>query len=105
MVNAPVITPVATQTFLDPITEKAVRWEALNTFNPAAVVKDGKIYVLYRAEDDSGPMRIGMHTSRLGIAWSDDGIHFNRGTEPVFSLPMMSKVAASGQAELRIPVL
>ena len=31
-----------------------VRWQATHTFNPAAVVKDGKVYVLYRAEDDSG---------------------------------------------------
>src|SRR6202035_4447548 len=40
--------------------------------------------VLYRAEDDSGTMQIGMHTSRLGLAESADGIHFTRRGDPVF---------------------
>ena len=61
-----------------------MHWEALHTFNPAAIVRDGKVYVLYRAEDDSGTMQIGMHTSRLGLAESEDGIHFTRTGEPVF---------------------
>ena len=39
--------------------------------------------VLYRAEDDTGEMRIGLHTSRLGLAESADGIHFTRRPEPV----------------------
>jgi predicted GH43/DUF377 family glycosyl hydrolase len=39
--------------------------------------------VLYRAEDDTGEMRIGLHTSRLGLAESEDGIHFRRRAEPV----------------------
>ena len=60
-----------------------VHWEALHTFNPAAIVRGGKIYVLYRAEDDSGEMRIGLHTSRLGLAESDDGLHFHRRSDPV----------------------
>jgi predicted GH43/DUF377 family glycosyl hydrolase len=47
-------------------------------------VRDGKIYVLYRAEDDSGTMEIGMHTSRLGLAVSEDGEHFTREDTPVF---------------------
>ena len=34
--------------------------------------------MLYRAEDDSGAMEIGGHTSRLGLAESKDGIHFTR---------------------------
>jgi beta-1,2-mannosidase len=50
----------------------SVHWEALHTFNPAAILRFGRIYVLYRAEDDRGAMRIGMHTSRLGLAESDD---------------------------------
>jgi predicted GH43/DUF377 family glycosyl hydrolase len=47
------------------------------------VVRNGKVFVLYRAEDDSGEMQIGMHTSRLGLAESDDGIHFTRRPTPV----------------------
>jgi predicted GH43/DUF377 family glycosyl hydrolase len=61
---------------------KPVHWEATHTFNPAAIVKDGKIYVLYRAEDDRGG-GIGGYTSRLGLASSTDGIHFQRNPEPV----------------------
>jgi beta-1,2-mannosidase len=53
----------------------SVHWESSHTFNPAAVVKDGKVWVIYRAEDDSG-QGIGGYTSRLGLASSSDGIHF-----------------------------
>ncbi|HZD46193.1 MAG TPA: glycoside hydrolase family 130 protein [Acidobacteriaceae bacterium] len=80
----PVITARPESVFTDPILDKPVHWEALHTFNPAAVVRDGKIYVLYRAEDDSGTMQIGMHTSRLGLALSEDGLHFTREDTPVF---------------------
>ncbi len=83
-VDKPVITPNKQARFEDPITGKPVRWEALHTFNPAATVRGGKIVVLYRAEDNSGSMQIGMHTSRLGLAESSDGIHFTRQPEPVF---------------------
>ena len=82
-VTAPVIAPDRKSTFRDPMTGKQVNWEALHTFNPAAVVRNGKIYVIYRAEDDTGEMRIGLHTSRLGLAESSDGIHFTRHPEPV----------------------
>jgi predicted GH43/DUF377 family glycosyl hydrolase len=80
----PVIAPRLESTFVDPILKKLVRWEALHTFNPAAIVRDGKVYVLYRAEDDSGAMEIGGHTSRLGLAESKDGISFTRRVDPVF---------------------
>jgi len=80
----PVITPNSASTFPDPILKQPVQWEALHTFNPAAIVRHGKVYVLYRAEDNSGAMAIGGHTSRLGMAESDDGIHFKRMPQPVF---------------------
>lgn len=80
----PVITARPESVFIDPILGKPVHWEALHTFNPGAIVRDGKIYVLYRAEDDSGTMQIGMHTSRLGLAVSEDGLHFQREATPVF---------------------
>ncbi|HEX7158026.1 MAG TPA: glycoside hydrolase family 130 protein, partial [Edaphobacter sp.] len=80
----PVIAPRPESTIMDPEQKVAVRWEALHTFNPAAVVKDGKVYVLYRAEDASGSMSIGGHTSRLGLAESADGVHFTRRADPVF---------------------
>jgi len=60
-----------------------VAWEAYATFNPAAVVKDGKVFLLYRAEDATGTQEIGGHTSRLGLAESSDGLHFTRRETPV----------------------
>lgn len=80
----PVINPRPESKFIDPILKAPVQWEALHTFNPAAIVRKGKIDVLYRAEDNSGAMEIGGHTSRLGLAESADGIHFTRRGEPVF---------------------
>jgi beta-1,2-mannosidase len=80
----PVITPNPQSSFTDPVLNAPVHWESLHTFNPAAIVRNGKVYVLYRAEDNSGTMQIGEHTSRLGLAESDDGIHFTRRAEPVF---------------------
>jgi len=80
----PVIAPRPESTFPDPILKKPVHWEALHTFNPAAIVRDGMVYVLYRAEDDSGDMVIGGQTSRLGLAESKDGVSFVRRADPVF---------------------
>lgn len=80
----PVLAPLPTSTFPDPILKQPVHWEALHTFNPAAVVRDGKVVVLYRAEDDTGEAAIGGHTSRLGLAESTDGVHFTRLPQPVF---------------------
>jgi predicted GH43/DUF377 family glycosyl hydrolase len=80
----PVIAPRLESTFTDPILKQPVHWELLHTFNPAAIVRDGKVYVLYRAEDDSGAIEIGGHTSRLGLAESQDGISFERRADPVF---------------------
>lgn len=79
----PVIRPQAASVFHCPIRKAPVHWETLHTFNPAAVVRDGKVYVIYRAEDDTGEMAIGGHTSRLGLAESADGMHFTRRPAPV----------------------
>jgi len=79
----PVIRPNSDSVFACPMHGSNICWEKLHTFNPAAVVKDGKIYVLYRAEDDTGAMKIGSHTSRGGLATSEDGINFLRQSKPV----------------------
>ena len=83
-VAAPVISPNKSSLFDDPIRHGPVHWESLHTFNPAAIVRDGKIFVLYRAEDDTGAMQIGLHTSRLGLASTSDGVTFTRLPQPVF---------------------
>jgi beta-1,2-mannosidase len=80
---APIISPIKDAIFDGPLSPAPVRWESLHTFNPGAIVRDGKIYMLYRAEDDSGKMKIGGHTSRIGLAVSEDGIHFQRDPKPV----------------------
>lgn len=75
----PVLTP-GIGTFMDPILKKKVAWEEKDVFNPAIVVKDGKIYMLYRAQDKIGHPG---GTSRIGLAESADGYHFTRSSEPV----------------------
>lgn len=79
----PILTPDPNPTFEDPIRDEAVQWQEMATFNPAAVVRDGKVYVLFRAEDMTGEMEIGGHTSRIGLAESEDGLHFTRRPTPV----------------------
>ncbi|MFL5468043.1 MAG: pesticidal protein Cry15Aa, partial [Gemmatimonadaceae bacterium] len=79
----PIIAPGGTATFLSPMTDSLVRWEELATFNPGAVVRNGKVYLLYRAEDATGKREIGFHTSRLGLAESADGLRFTRRPAPV----------------------
>jgi len=54
-----------------------VFWEERNVLNPAAVVKNDTVFMLYRAQDQWG-------TSRIGLAYSTDGLHFNKKTTPVF---------------------
>lgn len=78
----PVITPLPENRFDCPMQKEPIGWEESDTFNPAATVKDGKIYVLYRAEDNSAT-GIGLRTSRIGLAESEDGIHMNRRKTPV----------------------
>jgi predicted GH43/DUF377 family glycosyl hydrolase len=82
-VAAPVISPDNSSLFDDPIRHTTIRWESLHTFNPAAIVRDSRVFVLFRAEDDTGEMKIGLHTSRLGLASSTDGITFTRLSQPV----------------------
>ena len=79
----PILSPSATSSFRSPMGDAEVRWEEFATFNPAAVVRDGKVYLLYRAEDATGASIIGGHTSRLGLAESRDGLRFTRHPAPV----------------------
>ena len=49
----PVIFPNKESVFDCPMRKRPLKWEESDTFNPAAAVKDGKIVVLYRAEDNT----------------------------------------------------
>ncbi|RIA10719.1 putative GH43/DUF377 family glycosyl hydrolase [Flavobacteriaceae bacterium MAR_2010_72] len=73
----PILNPSNQLEFTDPITGNLVKWEERNVLNPTAVVKDGKVYLMYRAQDIYG-------TSRMGMAVSDDGLHFEKMKAPVF---------------------
>ncbi|HLP74059.1 MAG TPA: glycoside hydrolase family 130 protein [Bacteroidales bacterium] len=73
----PIMKPSDELVFTCPVSKKEVHWEGRNVFNPAAVVKDGKVYLLYRAQDND-------MTSRIGLAVSEDGLHFAKQPQPVF---------------------
>ena len=51
-------------------------WESKFVFNPAALIKDGLVQLLYRAQGPDGRSSIGLATSR-------DGVRFTRRSEPV----------------------
>lgn len=88
----PVIAPDTATRFFCPLRREWVAWQEGDTFNPAAAVRDGRVVLLYRAEDRSGE-GIGQRTSRLGCAFSDDGVHFERLPEPVFYPDVDSQTA------------
>jgi predicted GH43/DUF377 family glycosyl hydrolase len=68
--------------FLDPIKHDTVKWQKADVFNPAAIVKGNKVYLLYRSEDNPAAI-LGGRTSRLGLAYSEDGLHFTKYPTPV----------------------
>lgn len=78
----PVISPDTSSKFFCPMQKRAIGWEESETFNPAAIVRNGKIVVLYRAEDNTA-QGIGSRTSRLGYAETTDGFTMVRRSEPV----------------------
>lgn len=53
-------------------------WESASVYNPAAIVADDKVVLLYRAHADD-------IVSHIGMATSDDGYRFDRRPEPVLS--------------------
>lgn len=62
--------------------DPSVPWRAKSVMNPTAITKDGKVYLLVRAEDHSGAGQW-FGTSRIGLAESSDGINFTVRDEPV----------------------
>lgn len=71
----PILSPSGKEKFVCPLQNKTVAWNEKNVLNPAAVVKDGKVYLLFRSQDSA-------MTSRLGLAVSNDGLHFTKMPEP-----------------------
>lgn len=73
----PILSPNAEVVFNCPLNKKPVHWAQRNVLNPTAVVKDSLIHLFFRAQDSLG-------TSRIGMATSADGIHFEWHPRPVF---------------------
>ena len=73
----PILSPSPDLEFVDPITGNSLKWEERNVLNPTAVVRGDTIFLLYRAQDKQG-------TSRIGMAHSLDGLHFEKSKTPVF---------------------
>ena len=72
----PILEPSSDQVFFCPLNKKEIRWEERNVLNPSAVVREDRVYLVYRAQDNQ-------MTSRLGLAISDDGLHFTKEPAPV----------------------
>jgi len=76
----PILSLDTTSKFLCPVRNSIVQWEEKDVFNPAAVVRNDTVFLLFRAEDSIGKFA---GTSRIGIAWSTDGLHFTKHPVPV----------------------
>jgi len=76
----PCLSPSDSLVFNCPILQNEVRWEEKDVFNPASAVKGDTVFLLYRAEDTIGKYN---GTSRIGLAYSLDGYHFEKEEEPV----------------------
>ncbi len=69
-------------TFRCPVSGEVVQWQKADVFNPAAVVRNDTIFLLFRAEDNPEAI-LGGRTSRIGLATSTDGLHFVKYPHPV----------------------
>lgn len=72
-----VLTRFAGNPILEPVPEHP--WESKMVYNAAAIRLDGVTYIVYRAFGDD-------QLSRLGLAWSEDGVHIDgRLPTPIFT--------------------
>ncbi|MDG1572687.1 glycoside hydrolase family 130 protein [Robiginitalea sp. M366] len=78
----PILAPDASYVFDCPMQGREVHWQQADVFNPGAVVRNDTVFLLFRAEDNPDA-RLGERTSRIGLAWSTDGLHFSRYPQPV----------------------
>ena len=76
----PVLAPDPITEFFCPVRKEKLKWEEKDVFNPAAIVRNDTVFLLYRAEDKIGKFA---GTSRIGLAWSIDGLHFTRHPSPI----------------------
>ena len=78
----PVLVADSSYLFFCPIKQEEVKWQKADVFNPAAVVRNDTIFVLFRAEDNPAAI-IGGRTSRIGLAYTTDGTYFEKHELPI----------------------
>lgn len=78
----PLLGADSTKTFFCPVKKTEIKWQRADVFNPAAIVHNGKVFLLTRCEDNPKAI-LGGRTSRIGLASSTDGIHFDYYPTPV----------------------
>lgn len=78
----PIMTADSSYVYTDPITENQVQWQKADVFNPGAVVRNDTVFLFFRAEDNPEAI-LGGRTSRIGLAYSTNGINFNKYPMPV----------------------
>lgn len=87
--------PALTRSLKNPIIEPRTDnpWEAVATFNPAALYLNDQIHLIYRAQGHEG-------ISVFGYATSNDGIHIEARSEHPVYFPNQSFEASQGKATL-----
>jgi predicted GH43/DUF377 family glycosyl hydrolase len=79
--------------------DAALDWAAKDVFNPAAVVRNGRVHLLVRGEDTVGRFA---GTSRLGLATSHDGgVTFSVDRDPVL-VPTLPEEREGGCEDPRV---
>lgn len=78
----PILRADASYKFYCPVRKDSVRWQRADVFNPGAVVRNDTVFLFFRAEDNP-VAKLGERTSRIGLAWSTDGLNFQRYPYPV----------------------
>ncbi|MBK8700687.1 MAG: hypothetical protein IPN29_14590 [Saprospiraceae bacterium] len=78
----PVLKADSAFTFYCPVKKEAIKWQRADVFNPAAIVRNDTLFLLYRCEDNPKAI-LGGRTSRIGLASSTDGLHFTKYPKPV----------------------
>jgi len=74
-------------------------FEKAGVYNPAAIVKDGKVHLLYRA----GEGYYDSYYSRIGLATSEDGFTFDRYSDnPVMEIDTQRKEEVRGCEDPRV---
>ena len=78
----PIMSADSSYVFADPLSDTLAAWQKADVFNPAAIVKNDTVFMFFRAEDNPNAY-LGGRTSRIGFAWSTDGMNFNKYDRPV----------------------